>query len=58
MIAYLEGKLLEQWGNCCILSTGGVGYRLFLPAHTLANLPPKGEPLSLYTSLIVREDAQ
>ncbi|MBQ7609142.1 MAG: Holliday junction branch migration protein RuvA [Desulfovibrionaceae bacterium] len=59
MIAYLEGKLLEQWGNCCIVMTnGGVGYRLFLPAHTLANLPVKGEPISLYTSMIVREDAQ
>ena len=58
MIAYLEGRLMETWDNSCLLVTaGGVGYAVALPAHTLAALPPKGEPVSLFTSLAVREDA-
>lgn len=58
MIAYLEGRLAETWGNACLIVTGsGVGYEVALPAHTLAALPGRGEPLALYTSLAVREDA-
>jgi len=58
MIAYLEGRLAEIWGNACLVVTqGGVGYEVALPAHTLAALPGRGEPLVLYTSLAVREDA-
>ena len=58
MIAYLEGRLAETWGNACLIVTeGGVGYEVALPAHTLAALPDRGEPLALYTSLAVREDA-
>lgn len=58
MIAYLEGRLAEIWGNACLIVTAsGVGYEVALPAHTLATLPGRGEPLALYTSLAVREDA-
>ena len=58
MIAYLEGRLTETWDNSCLhVTAGGVGYAVALPAHTLAALPPKGEPVSLFTSLAVREDA-
>lgn len=59
MIAYLEGLQAEVWGSCCLLVTkGGVGYEVALPSHTLSALPGRGEPLALYTSLVVREDAQ
>lgn len=58
MIAYLEGRLAETWGNAClILTAGGVGYEVAVPVHTLAALPGKGEPVALFTSLAVREDA-
>ena len=59
MIAYLEGMQAEVWGSRCLLVTrGGVGYELSLPSHTLSALPGRGQPLALYTSLVVREDAQ
>ena len=59
MIAYLEVLLAETWGTSCIVVTrGGVGYELDLPAHTMASLPGRGESVALYTSLVVREDAQ
>lgn len=58
MIAYLEGRLAENWGNTCLLITeSGVGYAVAVPAHTLSGLPGRGEHLALYTSLTVREDA-
>ncbi len=58
MIAYVEGRLAAVWGNSCLVVTqGGVGYEVALPGHTASSLPGKGEQVSLYTSLAVREDA-
>ncbi len=58
MIAYVEGRVAEITNNACLLVTaGGVGYEIYLSAHALAQLPPKGEQTFLYTSTIVREDA-
>ena len=58
MIAFLEGRLDEVFNNVClVLTQGGVGYAVSVPAHTRANLPKRGEQLRLYTSLVVREDA-
>lgn len=59
MIAYLEGRLKEVWdNNCLVLTQAGVGYAVALPAHTLASLPEIGKMVCVYTSMIVREDAQ
>ena len=58
MIAFLEGRLDEVLTNVSpLLTQGGVGYAVSVPAHTRANLPKRGEQLRLYTSLVVREDA-
>ncbi|MCR5812976.1 MAG: Holliday junction branch migration protein RuvA [Desulfovibrio sp.] len=58
MIALLEGRLSEVYDNICLVMTkGGVGYAVAVPAHTRASLPGRGEELRLYTSLVVREDA-
>ena len=58
MIAYLKGRLAEVWDNSCLVVTsGGVGYEVALPTHTLASLPAQGEEIAVYTSLAVREDA-
>ena len=58
MIAYVEGRLAQVWGNTAlVVSQGGVGYAVGLPAHTLASLPGRGEAVAFYTSLAVREDA-
>ena len=58
MIAYLKGRVGETLENACVLITeGGVGYEVFLPVHTLAAAPPKGEEFELYVCTVVREDA-
>lgn len=59
MLAYLEGRVLERTENSCVLVTsGGVGYEIFLPEHALSALPEQGGIAAFYTSFIVREDAQ
>lgn len=59
MLAYLEGRVLERTENSCVLVTsGGVGYEIFLPEHALSALPVQGGTACFYTSFIVREDAQ
>ncbi len=58
MIACIEGRVLEVEENAVILLTsGGVGYEVFAPAHTLAHLPGPEEMVRLFTATIVREDA-
>lgn len=58
MIGYIEGRLLEVADNAClVLTRGGVGYELFVPGHSLARLPAKGEEVVFYVHTQVREDA-
>jgi Holliday junction DNA helicase RuvA len=59
MIACVEGRLVEITAQSCVLLTaGGAGYEIKLPAHTLAALPGKDATVFLHTCLVVREDAQ
>ncbi len=58
MIAYIEGRFLEQTDNSAIVLTeGGIGYEIYLTNHALANLPNKGDVVSYFTVHVVREDA-
>src|SRR5699024_659847 len=52
------GTLLEKQPPHVLLEVNGVGYELEVPMTTLFQLPALGEPLALYTHLVVREDAQ
>ena len=56
MIASVNGKVLQVESDCVIIDIGGIGFRVFVPAHTRDNLQP-GEAIFLYTQLIVRQDA-
>ncbi len=57
MIAYLEGRLLSVSDPAVLIVTGGgVGYEVEVTARCRQSLPPAGEKVALYTSLLVRED--
>lgn len=59
MIAYVEGRLSQIWGNACVVVTeAGVGYEIALPGHAFSRLPEKGGQVAFHTSFKVREDAQ
>lgn len=56
MIGYLRGAVIESAPPQLLLDVRGVGYEIELPLSTFAEMPSGGE-LTLYTHLVVREDA-
>ena len=57
MIGRLSGTLLEKNPPQILLDVGGVAYEVDVPMSTFYNLPGTGEPVTLFTHLVVREDA-
>lgn len=57
MIGRLSGVLLEKNPPQLLLDVAGVAYEVDVPMSTLYNLPATGERVTLYTHLVVREDA-
>ena len=51
MYAYIKGELTEIDIDYIVIETGGIGYRIFIPAKTFEYLPPVGEGLKVYTYL-------
>ncbi|HEY3317285.1 MAG TPA: Holliday junction branch migration protein RuvA [Coriobacteriia bacterium] len=56
MIAFLRGRLAAKTGAHCLLDVNGVGYRIAMATPALAALPAEGEPVTILTHLLVRED--
>jgi Holliday junction DNA helicase RuvA len=56
MIATLRGEIIQVEDNAIIVEVGGVGLRIFVPAPLRGRMQA-GEGISLFTHLIVREDA-
>ncbi|MDU4301774.1 MAG: OB-fold domain-containing protein, partial [Eikenella corrodens] len=57
MISKLTGKLIEAIPPQVVIDINGVAYEADVSMQTFYTLPPVGETVSLYTQLIVREDA-
>ena len=57
MIGRLSGILLEKNPPQLLLDVQGVGYEVDVPMSTFYNLPGTGERVTLWTHLVVREDA-
>jgi len=56
MIGKLTGRLDWRGGDQVLIDVRGVGYIVHVSDRTLAALPGLGEPVALYTELLVRED--
>lgn len=57
MIGRLRGTLVQKEPPALLVDVAGVGYELEAPMDTFYDLPPAGETVTLYTHLVVREDA-
>ena len=57
MIGRLTGVLLEKQPPMIALEVQGVAYELDVPMSTLYQLPATGSKMTLFTHLVVREDA-
>ena len=57
MISFLEGEVVEKFGDRVTISVGGCGYDVLVPATTVAALPSVGKKARVFTRLHVRDDA-
>jgi holliday junction DNA helicase RuvA len=57
VIGFLKGRLAVKQPPMLLVDVGGVGYELEAPMSTFYGLPATGESVSLFTHLVVREDA-
>ncbi|MBU0498872.1 MAG: Holliday junction branch migration protein RuvA [Gammaproteobacteria bacterium] len=57
MIGRLSGLILEKRPPALLVDVQGVGYELEAPMSTFYDLPGVGERVTLFTHLMVREDA-
>ena len=58
MIGRIHGTLVLANPPEILVDAHGVGYEISVPMSTLYELPPPGQPVTLWTHLVVREDAQ
>jgi len=57
MIGRLHGKLVRKQAPALLVDVSGVGYEVEAPMSTFYQLPGLDKTVTLYTHLIVREDA-
>ncbi len=56
MITFLSGVLASKRENSAVIKIGGVGFEVAISVSTYRELPRVGEPVTLHTHLLVRED--
>jgi len=56
MIGKIAGRVDYRATDHVMIDVRGVGYIIYCSERTLASLPPVGQPVALYTELLVRED--
>jgi Holliday junction DNA helicase RuvA len=57
MIALISGVVAARRHDYVVVDCGGVGYRLAVSAETLRHVPAVGQPTTLHTHLVLRDDA-
>ncbi|MBN1596608.1 Holliday junction branch migration protein RuvA [candidate division FCPU426 bacterium] len=58
MIAFLKGIVENKNENTCLLDVNGVGYEVSMPTPDIQRLPGAGQPATIYTWHVQREDGQ
>ncbi len=56
MIGRLTGRLAAKHPPQVLVDVNGIGYEVDVPMSTFYALPGNGEPITLFTHLVVRED--
>ncbi|HBQ35262.1 MAG TPA: Holliday junction branch migration protein RuvA [Rhodobacteraceae bacterium] len=56
MIGKLSGRLDYRAADHVLIDVRGVGYIVYLSERTMAMMPAAGQPVALFTELLVRED--
>ncbi len=58
MIGQISGILIAKQPPEVVIDVNGIGYEVQMPMTSLYELPDVGEPVTLITHFVVREDAQ
>ena len=58
MIGQIRGTLIARQAPEILVDVGGIGYEIQGPLTTLYQLPELGQPVTVLTHFVVREDAQ
>ncbi len=58
MIAYIKGILVQSTPLYVVIETGGIGYKIFIPANLFTKLPQIHAETILHTSFVIRELSQ
>jgi len=58
MIGQIRGTLIARQAPEILVDVGGIAYEIQVPMTTLYQLPELGQPVTLLTHFVVREDAQ
>lgn len=56
MIGRIAGIVIHKGADHALIDVRGVGYVVHVSSRTMASLPGIGEPVALFTELLVRED--
>ncbi len=56
MITTLTGTLAYKTEQTAVIEVGGIGFQVSIPLSTYRELPRTGEPVTLHTHLVVKED--
>ena len=56
MIASLNGRVESVDSDAAVIDVGGVGFRVYMPTSSLANIGRPGDTVKVYTHTHVRED--
>ena len=56
MLHYIKGKLALKIDGGVVVENGGIGYEINVPDNSSVYLASEGENVTLYLSMIVRED--
>ncbi len=57
MIASVTGTLQARRDDSVVVQVGGMGFEVLVPAGVFGNLVEIGQPIALFTYLVVREDS-
>lgn len=58
MYSYFIGKLVSQNLGSALIETGGIGYKIFIPASVYGKLPQNGKEIVFHVSFVIRENLQ
>lgn len=57
MLHYIKGNLAMKTENGVVVEAGGLGYEVTVPGNSSVYLAKEGEEITVFTAMIVREDA-